>query len=308
MSNSISRLAVISDEQASHLVSAAAHADLAESIMAADYAGRPGRQPARTGWRAMRRRWMIGVPAVAALAAAALVATSLGSPGDKLGPVSIGPAKAQAALVFTRHGHYIDVIVRNPLADPRRYRAEFRAHHLDVTLKLVPASPSIVGTVVYFGGTGTSAIKVITAKERCITGGGGSRCPVGLRVPVNFRGQADLVFGRAARPGERYESTTTATAPGEALHGLTIRGLTVRAAVRLIGQRHVTVPVFHVTSASGLGAIWPASKVPGNWYVYDADPWAPGQVMLWVGRSRVPHQPQPSPGTPVPSPAPASAR
>jgi len=164
--------------------------------------------------------------------------------------------------VFTRHGHYIDVRVRNPVADPRRYRAEFRAHRLDITLKLVPASPSLVGTVVFFDGS--SAIKVLTAKGRCRTGGGGDVCPVGLRVPVDYRGAANLVFGRAARPGERFETTASATAPGEALHGLRVRGLRVSAVLALLRGRHVTAPVFHVTTARGEGKLVSPGKVPGG--------------------------------------------
>ena len=225
--------------------------------------------------------------------------TLLGSPGEKIGPVHIGPARAEA-LTFTRHGRYINVIVRNPLADPRKYRAEFRAHGLDVSLKLLPVSPSLVGTVVYFGGSGTGAIKAITATGRCFTGGGGSACPVGLRVPVHFRGQADLVFGRAARPGEKYESTASATAPGEALHGLRIVGKKVSAVLKMIARRHVTAAEFHITTARGIGKL--VASVPGSWFVYTADPWAAGQVALWVGRTRHPAPaPAPSPAGPVPS-------
>jgi len=235
--------------------------------------------------------------------------TVLGSPGDKVGPVHIGPAKAEA-LTFTRHGRYINVIVRNPLADPRKYRAEFRAHGLNVSLKLLPVSPSIVGTVVYFGGTGTGAIKVITARGRCFTGGGGSACPVGLRVPVDFRGQADLVFGRAARAGERYESTASATALGEVLHGLRISGKRVSVVLRMLRRRHVTAAEFHITTARGIGKL--VSAIPGSWYVYTADPWAAGQVMLWAGRTRHPApalEPRPAPvpsRSSLPAPAPSA--
>ena len=301
----IARLAVISDADAAGLIGQGTRADLADRITAiAERA-----EPAPKTRRRIRRRWLVGAPLAAGLAAAVLVVTALGSPGDKVGPVHYGPVKAEA-LTFTRHGRYINVIVRNPLADPRKYRAEFKAHGLDVSLKLLPVSPSIVGTVVYFGGTGTGAIKVITARGRCFTGGGGSACPVGLRVPVDFRGQADLVFGRAARPGERYESTVPATAPGEVLHGLRIVGKRVSAVLKMIARRHVTAAEFHIMTARGTGKL--VSRVPGSWYVYDADPWAPGQVMLWVGRTR--HQAPfdaPSPA-PVPSrtsqPAPVASR
>jgi hypothetical protein len=60
-----------------------------------------------------------------------------------------------------------------------------------------------------------AGIETITARGRCYTGGGGSACPVGVQIPVGYRGQAEVVFGRAARPGEQYESTAPATAPGE---------------------------------------------------------------------------------------------
>jgi len=250
----------------------------------------------------MRNRLLIGVPVAAALAIAGLVATSAGAPGQRVGPISVGPAKAQAAaLSITRHGRYLYVIVRNPVADPKRYRAEFARYHLNIGLRLLPASPSIVGTLLAeseSAGSG-SQLKAITARGRCFTGGGGNVCPVGVRVPVNFRGQASLVFGRAARPGERYESTTSATAPGEVLHGLRISGRTVAAVLKMLKTRNVTAPVFHVTTANGFGEIWPASRVPGSWYVYGADPWAPGQVLLWV--SRTPRQAPPgNPGPPVP--------
>ena len=294
----VARLAVTSDADAAGLISQSTRADLADRItdMAAELP-----EPATRTPRRARRRWLIGAPLAAGLAAAVLVVTALGSPGEKIGPVHIGPVKAEA-LTFTRHGRYINVIVRNPLADPRKYRAEFRAHGLNVSLKLLPVSPSIVGTVVYFGGTGTGAIKVITARGRCFTGGGGSACPVGLRVPVHFRGQADLVFGRAARSGERYESTASASAPGEVLHGLRIAGQRVSAVLKMIARRHVTAAKFHITTARGIGKLVSGNVIPGHWYVYSADPWAPGQVMLWVGRTRRPHLPPPAPGTPVPSP------
>jgi hypothetical protein len=301
----VAELSVISDADAAGLVTSSTRADLGERITSLSPGApvsapptRPGLVPRLRG-PASRRRWLIGVPAAVCLAVAVLVITSLGSRGERIGPVTIGPVRAEA-LVFTRHGHYINVIVRNPLADPRKYRAEFRAHGLDISLKLIPVSPSIVGTVVYFDGT--SAIKVISARGKCFTGGGGPICPVGLRVPVDYRGRASMVFGRAARPGERYESTVSATAPGEALHGMRLQGRHVSAVLAMIAGRGVTAAEFHVTTAKGTGELWPASKVPGNWWVYGADPWAPGQVMLWVGKTR--HQPAPGPGNPVATPAP----
>jgi len=297
----IRALSVITDERAGQLLTGPARADLAARITATT-AGRPAAsRDVRT------RRWLTGTAVAAGLAAAAVIAALALVPGHDQGR-DARPSKVRtvqtAALVFTRHGRYIDVIVRDPHADPGKYRAEFRAHGLDIALKLIPVSPSLVGTVVYFGGTDTSAIKTITARGRCFTGGGGPECPIGLRVPVHFRGQADLVFGRAARPGERYESTASSTAPGEALHGLRIAGRRVFVVLAMIAKRHVSVAVYHVTARSG-GKLLPPGKVPGRWWVYTADPWAPGQVMLWVGPTR--HQGPYLPAKPA-TPSPTASR
>ncbi len=304
--NDISRIAelsVISDADAARLLSEGTRADLADLITASENVTGKAARP--------RRRWLIGIPVAVGLVAAAVVATTLAAPGDHVGPIPVGPARAEAAaLTFTRHGRYIDVIVRNPVADPRKYRAEFKAHHLNVSLRLVPVSPSLVGTLVYSGGSPLgdklNAVKVISAVGRCWTGGGGNVCPVGMRIPVNFRGSLDMVFGRAARPGERYDSTAPSTAKGEALYGLRIQGRRVSVVLRMIAGRHVTVGVYHVMTSKGIGKLLKPGQVPGNWFVYESDPWAPGQVMLWVGRTRVPRNPPTSPGTPVPSPAPSS--
>lgn len=297
--NPISRISPVSDADAARMVSDAALADLAERITSSPVRAAPARP----------RRWLFGIPLAAGLAAAVLIATSIGHPGAKVGPLGVGPASAQA-LVFEKHGRYIDVLVRNPVADPRRYRAEFKAHGLDITLSLVPASPSLVGTLVEMsnsGGADGRGLKTITAVGKCWTGGGGSICPVGVRVPVGFRGQADITFGRAARPGERYETTAPADARGEVMYGLHFHHRTVAAVLAVLRKRHVTVPVFHYTTAKGIGELLPPSRVPATWHVYDADPWAPHQVMLWVGPGRVEVMPAASPDSPVPSPSPTSS-
>ena len=143
----------------------------------------------------------------------------------------------------------------------------------------MPASPSLVGTLVY--SDGSTAIKPITAIGKCYTGGGGAACPVGVRVPLNFTGHADLTFGRAARPGERYETTAAANAPGELLHGLHYTGQKVSAVLAMLAARHISAHFLVSVKCENVGR----DKAPGNWYVTDADPWAPGAVQLWVSKS-----------------------
>jgi hypothetical protein len=307
----LSQICPVTDAEAERIVHPATFADLASRITASPAAtadGARARPSPATSSRA-RRRWLIGAPLAAGLAVAVLLVTWLASPAQRVGPASpaqrVGPARIEPqvaqALSFTTSGRYITVIVRNPLADPARYRAEFAAHHLNITLKMVPASPSIVGTVIYVEEPASRPdIETITAQGRCYTGGGGSACPVGVRIPAGFRGRGEVVFGRAARPGEQYESTAPATAPGEVMHGLRFVGDTVAQVLAMLRERHVTVPVFNYAQSGGARNV---SRVPGTWYVYDADPWAPGQVMLSVGPTRTqPGNQTPQPGTPVASP------
>ncbi len=318
LTDRLADLAAITDADAARLVSGRTHADLAARITAAppDEAGHdPGLFPApgaRKPGARTRRRWLAGLPVTAVAAVAILLVVVFGiQPSHPAGHHPPRHATARV-LAFIRHGRYIDVIVRNPYADPSRYRAEFRAHHLNISLRLVPASPSLVGTVVFFEG---KSLKVITAKGRCFTGGGGDVCPIGFRVPVRYRGRAEMVFGRPAKPGERYETTVAATSKGEALYGLPIDGRRVRTVLRLLRTRHQTVAVYNITTSAGGKLV---HHVPLTWFVYEADPWAPGQVMLFADPTRrpppvpVPSSGQPQPtasrgaGNPAPSPTPSS--
>ena len=172
-----------------------------------------------------RRRWprrLVAIPVAAALGAAALV-VALAHPGEgaeRLASARCGPS-ARSGLRRQRRLHH------GPSARPGRrpasYNAEFKAHGLDITLSLVPVSPSLVGSVVEISTDGPDGNSIAHHHRRgeCWTGGGGHECPVGLRIPDGYRGQAAIAFGRAARPGEQYESTAPVdAAPGEAMYGL----------------------------------------------------------------------------------------
>jgi hypothetical protein len=268
--NQISRISPFTDEQAARLARPGTLDDLAAQITATE--SRPAARAPAAGPRSpARRRWLIGVPLAGALAAAALVATSLGHPGQRVGPVSVGPPAAQA-LSFTKHPGYITVIVRDPLADPARYRHELARHHLKVALRLLPVSPSLTGTVIEDEGAG---ITTITAHGRCSASLDAESCPVGIRIPDNFRGQGAVTFGRAARPGEQYESmAVSALVPGEAMHGMTIKGQTVAQVIVALSKRHLTA-LFQAQPLAPTKA-----EPPGGSLVLSALPWAPGQVLL----------------------------
>jgi len=312
--NRVSQISPVTDAEMARLVRPGTFADLANEITGTHPAsGAPWRANGRRARRRrMRTRLLIGVPVAAALAIAGLIATSAGAPGQRVGPISVGPAKAQAAVLsITRHGRYLYVIVNNPVADPKMYRAEFARYHLDIGLQLVPASPSAAGTLVEeseSAGSG-SQLQTITARGRCFTGGGepgggaaGNQCPVGVRVPVDYRGWATLVFGRAARPGEHFEAPGSATALGEAMHGLHFAGKTVAAVLGMLAERHVTVRHWWVQVQNLPCYAASRRTVPSSWYVYRARPWAPGQVLLWASKTWPVRGCQQPAGSPVATP------
>ena len=302
----IGGLASVTDRQAADLLPEDAAAALADRITATavpSAAPRKRRSPIT----------FVGVPlAAAGLACAAVTAVVMTHDGGSGGAPAVTPSSPRvqlaAALAFTRKGDYIDVRVRDPLADPKRYKEEFAAHGLDVTLSMVPASPSIVGTVVMMEtseNTGERDVTTITAKGECVTGGGGDVCPVGVRIRTGYKGTAQIVFGRDARPGEQYDSTAPASAAGEVMHGMTYRRHRVGEVLAALRERHVTVPEYRAMEGNVSKALKPG-QVPPTWYVHDAVPWAKNQVLLFVGpgpteqaSSRPPSAP---PGVPSPTP------
>ncbi len=241
--------------------------------------------------RPVRRLVLVGAPVAAGIAAVAIVL----SPSSPTGP---RPAEAHALEISTE-GDLIVARVSDPDADPARYAAEFAEHGLDVDLRLVPASPSAVGTVVYLDanadvtGTDDRPVEVIEAPGECETPGGGE-CPVGIRIPEDYGNRVDIAFGRAAEPGETYDASNGATAPGEALDGLDLTGMRVADAVAVLEERGQTATQFRAFSPDSPETLTPsADEVPGDWYVHAAVLDAPGEVMLFVGESPEPARPQP---------------
>jgi hypothetical protein len=269
----ITRISPVTDAEAARLVSPAALAGLAAEIMATPT---PVSTTRRSRRLAPRRLLLVGVP-LAVLGAVAGVL--IGVPGH--GSTANSPAAIQALSFTTEHG-YIKVIVRNPLADTSWYDADFARHHMNISLTLVPVSPSLVGTVIMIDTMpGTSDFSTITAQGRCYNGGSGGACPVGLKIPLDFHGQALITFGRAARPGEQYESAGSVFSPGEALQGLRSKVILqpVRAVWALLARRHITIADCRDNRTTTINP----SQVPGDWYVTDIMPWAPNQVMVTVG-------------------------
>lgn len=275
----VRRIAPVTDAEAARHVSAETLADLAAQITSTpDVRLARATDRRRIAWRSpasRRRRRLLGLP-LAAMGVAAGVALSLIMTGNR--PL---PPAAYQALTFTTSSGYITVLVKNPYADPSWYNADFAQHHLAITLRVVPVSPSLVGTVVFEDNQpGTSDVTPITAKGKCWTGGGGDECTIGVKVPLDFHGEESIYFGRPARPGEQYVSTTSPFVRGEALYGMHyIIGQTVPTVLAELAKRHLTAVLNNHVITTGS-----PSQFPGTWYVQDASPYAPGVVMLFVGQ------------------------
>ncbi|MEV5575601.1 hypothetical protein AB0L06_36655 [Spirillospora sp. NPDC052269] len=278
----IGRNSPISDEDAGGLVSDAAFEDLAADIArAAEAVQEPDtREPVlRKPPVRRRRRFALAFGAVAA--GAAVVAVVIGWPG--------GQPSAEA-LSISRDGRYIDIAVRDPKADTARLQAELDAHHMPVKLKALPASPSLVGSMVNVESEGSKAEQAELGeipKAKC----GEVWCRTGVRVPVGLKTPVTVLFGRAPNPGERIELTGSATASGEILAGVPLRGRTVAEVVTALRQRHGKVETYNLDRPAGRKNggydvdehVVPENKVKGSWYVSFAfSGHTPGAVQLLV--------------------------
>nr|WP_055504274.1 hypothetical protein [Nonomuraea pusilla] len=242
-----------------------------------DIIGNSAQAPQKAERRWSRRRWLILIPVTALLAGAAVLAPVI-HPGD-VGPMTLGPAKA---LAFTRNGDYIDVRIVDPDADPRRYRQDFAAHGLNVKLTMEPASPSLVGALVSVSSPGRMVVfhpdefeiqdGTRSARIKKIEGGGCGNhwCLAGVSIPVGLRSPFEIIFGRAARPGERYEVAGDPTARGEILEGMKLENWTVGEVRAILRERHATVSDYYKASTSNDWTKYPlpARDVPDGWYVH----------------------------------------
>ncbi|MET7952309.1 hypothetical protein [Micromonospora sp. NPDC005324] len=246
----------------------------------------------RAPWLARHRRLAIAVPAVAAAAALAF-GISAALPADS-GPAGPAPAQA-AALQITKDDTYINIKIKDPIADPQRYRKELATYNLNVELTLAPAAPRNVGKII-FSEVGDTAggvhIEYIEAPGDCTAGG---NCTVGIKVPVTFKSYARIVIGRTAMPGEEIEGGS----PEDNAQARDLAGKTVADTLKILASRGQT---------ASLRVGWesietPAEKVPTHWIVYDAAPLPNNVFALQVSADgKPPKNPHPSDGGPTPQP------
>jgi hypothetical protein len=249
---------------------------------------------ARARRRSRKPRTLVAAGGVAAvLAATALTVTAVATGGDgkehplqltppRWVPTAPSPVKVQtAALTFTKKGGYLTVRVKDPVADPARYKKEFAAHGLDVDLRLAPASRREAGSVTFLEDDGGGGVKTVTAPGHC----GTRACGVGIKIPLRYKGFVRVVFGRTALPGEHYD-TGPGDTPGEGVGLSNVSGRTVADVLAEAKRKHIGNISYryedHGSDKPYSNGV-PADKVQSDWYVHDALAGTGNQVIIFVG-------------------------
>jgi hypothetical protein len=216
------------------------------------------------------------------LIAGVVAATVVNRPGQDL----------PQALSVTDHGERLTVRVVDEDADPKAYNQQFKRLGLDIKVKMVPVAPSAVGkyaTFLFYVGSEGSKLGLLKPGENCRStlDANDPGCQYGVEVDKTFKGKAEIQFGRAAQPGERYQYIPSdASAPGEELAGLAYKNKQVSEVQKLIAARGVTIGGYLNSKTELVNGVNTAKEVdpaPGDWYVHEAQPESPGVVVLWIG-------------------------
>jgi hypothetical protein len=220
--------------------------------------------PPRT-MRSPQRRHPVVLLAIvaAALGVAVLGVMTLWSNG----PPTPDSARTNARLVaFTTGDGEITARITDPLAAASQLSAVFEEHGLNITVKAIPVSPSLVGRIVY------SDVPSIRSLHEGTCLGGGTTCDVGLVIPADFQGEGNVVVGRGAQSDETFHSSADVFGPGEILHCSGILGGSVTDALPVLREKGLTVR----WSGSSEGD---SASAPSG-YVADGTALSPTEVML----------------------------
>jgi hypothetical protein len=169
------------------------------------------------------------------------------------------------ALSFTTEGKFLKVTILDPEADSQRYNEEFKAHHLDIELLLIPASPSRVGVAdgQMYWGDDKGHIDFHTMPAGC-QDAGTYPCVPEFTIPLNYKGSVRLGIGRAAKPGEQFGMAGPLNGRGEPLEGMKWLNQPVGKIAAVLKERGYTV-TYAVRGADQEQS----GPVPPNWYVVE---------------------------------------
>lgn len=264
----VRHVAPVRDEDVVSLTRSEAAEALFQEIIA-------GREPRRHRRRypSLGLMWRRGVVAVAT---ACLIAAGLLIAAPRL------TSPAAAGVEITRQGGYLVATVVDLNADPEAMREAFRERGLDIDLRLVPVSPSLVGEIVAMSDDRAGIEHLPDRARGCPEE---LRCgPIGLRIPLAWEGHADVTLGRRTRPGETYVSSGSAFAPGEILHCVTgVIGASVANARSELSRRGIQ-PIWHADER-GYGRILESPESILDWVVVGAIPASADSVHLFAEES-----------------------
>lgn len=267
--NVVRGLARVHDEELRGLARRPAARALLDAVTALP-PGSPARARRRTGHRSLIKG-AVAATAIAALAAGGVIA--LTGSGDHV--------RLAAAVEISRKPAYYEARIVDPLADQKRFTAAFAAYGLHIGVRLVPVSPSIVGTIVFEDEdtrarrSESEGARITMIYDPACRTASGADCSIGLRVPLHFKGHVMIEIGRNAKPGEPY----TSTSPKDAVHGL--GGMTVAQAEAALARKGMRVGMYNVYWPQW-GTSLPRSRIPSGWKVSGTDPYSPGTVLLAI--------------------------
>ncbi|MFI7705925.1 hypothetical protein [Nonomuraea sp. NPDC049480] len=198
--------------------------DLMQEIMTAE----PAPAPRRTRRRLSLR---VAMPAGALLTAAVMAVTWL------------LPTSSAAALDIKQEGGYYVIEIKDLYANPKVYEQQLRNAGLDITLRVEPVTAALEGQVSPTAPDRqwVKSIMGIYPPGPCDKMDG---CAIGMKIPVDFKGTADVRVGRKALPGEQFDSITSFDAKGEPMHCLPYKGKTVAEVRVMLEERGIRIEEF----------------------------------------------------------------
>lgn len=217
-------------------------------------AGSPGPTPARRRRRLSPR---VAIPAGGLLTAAVVALTWL------------QPDTSASALNIRQEGGYYIIEIKDLYANPKMYEEQLRHYGLDVSLKVRPATAAFEREVFPTAPdmSVVSEIQGINPPGPCDMVG--DACAIGLKIPVGFKGTALVAVGRKARPGEKYDVTTSWDTKGEPMHCVPFANKTVAEVRATLTERGVRISGFLVPdlTAEKAGGGSEQASVPDTWLV-----------------------------------------
>lgn len=248
-------------------------AELEDNFVDAITSERSRRARRRAPSRYVSLGGVIVVLAIALAAVPMLLPDAGDTPGETARSSAFRLEPAAAAVTVVEEGGVRRIEIANLHADGDAIMAALREQGLDVSLTIVPASPSLVGARV---ATGESAADAGRVTYEYVEGSTAAADVVALNVPLDYRGQLEIGIGRRAHAGEPYATAAVSAAePGEALHCVDLYGgATVRELLPAI-------------EAAGVRVTWrnpdnrevPVDEVL-DLYVNGATPLAAGAVLI----------------------------